>query len=226
MLQVNDGFLVFPVGLDDHALDGTTDHAEGTGLFLDNAETLLTLQAAALPLIVAQVDRFIGDRQLGAELGHLLTYGKHQRIETGARHGRHGKEHMSIVERCALKVGNLVGRTRRIALVGDDDLRTLRKLGTILLELAVDDSIILDRIAILKTTRHVDDVHDQGRTLNVAQELMTQALALARALDKTGDVGNDVRIFAGTHHAEVRHERGKRVVGNLGAGGTHARNER
>ena len=133
---------------------------------------------------------------------------------------------MSIVERCALKVGNLVGRTRRIALVGDDDLRTLRKLGTILLELAVDDSIILDRIAILKTTRHVDDVHDQGRTLNVAQELMTQALALARALDKTGDVGNDVRIFAGTHHAEVRHERGKRVVGNLGAGGTHARNER
>ena len=43
MLQVNDGFLVFPVGLDDHALDGTTDHAEGTGLFLNNAETLLTL---------------------------------------------------------------------------------------------------------------------------------------------------------------------------------------
>lgn len=69
-------------------------------------------------------------------------------------------------------------------------------------------------------------MHDQGRTLNVAQELVTQALTLARAFDKTGDVSNDVRIFAGTHHAEVRHERGKRVVGNLGAGGTHARNER
>ena len=69
-------------------------------------------------------------------------------------------------------------------------------------------------------------MHDQGRTLNVAQELVTQALALARALDETGDVGNDVRIFAGTHHAEIRHERGKRVVGDLGAGGTHARDER
>ena len=133
---------------------------------------------------------------------------------------------MSIVERCALEVGNLVGRARRIALVGNDDLRTLRKLGAILLELAVDDVVILDRIAILKTTRHVDDVHDQGRTLNVAQELVTQALTLARAFDKTGDVGNDVRIFTGTHHAEVRHERGKRVVGNLGTGGTHARDER
>ena len=160
MLQVNDGFLVFPVGLDDHALDGTTDHAEGTGLFLDNAETLLSLQATALPFIVAQVDRLIGDRQLGAELGHLLTHGKHQRVEAGTRHGRHGKEHMAIVERCALEVGNLIGRARRVALVGNDNLRTLRKLGAILLELAVDDAIVLDRIAILKTTRHVDDMHD------------------------------------------------------------------
>ena len=226
MLQVNDGFLVFPVGLNDHALNGTTDHAEGTGLFLDNAETLLALQAAALPFIVAQNDRLIGDSQLGAQLSHLLAHGKHQRVEAGARHGRHGKEHMSIVERCALEVGNLIGRARRVALVGNNDLRTLRKLGAILLELAVDDAIILDRIAILKTTRHVDDMHDQSRTLNVAQELVTQALALARALDQTGNVGNDVRIFAGTHHAQIGHERGKRVVSNLGAGGTHARNER
>lgn len=57
---------------------------------------------------------------------------------------------MSIVERCALEVGNLVGRARSIALVGNDDLRTLRKLGAILLELAVDDAIVLNRIAILK----------------------------------------------------------------------------
>ena len=67
---------------------------------------------------------------------------------------------MSIVERSAFEVGNLVSRARCIALVSDDDLRTLRKLGAILLELAVDDAIVLDRIAILKTTRHVDDMHD------------------------------------------------------------------
>ena len=226
MLQVDDSFLVFPVGLDDHALNRATNHTEGTGLFLDNAEPLLALQTAALPLLVAQIDRLIGDRQLGAQLSHLLAHGKHQRVEAGARHGGHGKEHMSVVERGALEIGNLVGRARRVALVGDDDLRTLRKLGAILLELTVDDAVILNRVAILKTARHVDDMHDERRTLNVAQELVTQALALARALDKTGDVGNDVRIFAGTHHAQIGHECGKRVVSNLGAGGTHARNER
>ena len=66
MLQVDDGFLVFPVGLDNHALDGASDHTEGMGFYLNNAETLLTLQAAALPLIVAQIDRLITDSQLGA----------------------------------------------------------------------------------------------------------------------------------------------------------------
>ena len=79
---------------------------------------------------------------------------------------------MSVVERRTLEVGNLVGRARRIALVSDDDLRTLRELGAILLELTVDDAVILNRVAILKTARHVDDMHDQGRTLNVAQELV------------------------------------------------------
>ena len=133
---------------------------------------------------------------------------------------------MAVVECRTLKVGNLVGRARRIALVGDDDLRTLRELGAILLELTVDDAVILNRVAILKTARHVDDMHDQGRTLDVAQELVAQALALARALDQTRNVGNDVRILTGTHHAEVRHERGKRIVGDLGTGGTHARDER
>ena len=133
---------------------------------------------------------------------------------------------MAIVERHTLKVGNLVSRARRIALVSDDDLRTLRKLGAILLELAVDDAIVLDRIAILKTTRHIDDVHDECRGLDVAQELMAQALALARTLDEAGDVGNDIGVLAGTHHAQIGHKRGKRVVGDLGTGGTHARDER
>ena len=133
---------------------------------------------------------------------------------------------MSVVERSAFEVGDLVSRARRIALVGDNDLRTLRKLGAILLELAVDDAIVLDRIAILKTARHIDDMHDECRTLDVAQELMAQALALARTLDKAGDIGNDIGVLAGTHHTQVGHERGKRIVGDLGSGGTHARDKR
>ena len=132
---------------------------------------------------------------------------------------------MSIVERSAFEVGNLVSRARRVALVGNDDLRTLRKLGAILLELTVDNAIILDRITILKTARHIDDMHDECRALDMAQELMAQATALARTLNKAGDVGNDIGVFAGTHHTQVGHERGKRIVGDLGTGGTHARDE-
>ena len=55
---------------------------------------------------------------------------------------------------------------------------------------------------------------------------MAQTLALARALNEAGDIGDDIGVLAGTHHAQVGHERGKRVVGNLGACGTHARDER
>ena len=172
MLQVDDGLLIFPVGLDNQTLNGATDNAEGTGLLLDNTEALLALQAATLPLLVAQIDRLIGNRKFRAELGHLLAHGKHQRVETGTRHSGDGKEHMTIIERCTLKVGNLVGRARRIALVGDNDLRALRKFGTILLELTVDDAIVLNRITILKPARHVNDMHDQSRALNMAQELM------------------------------------------------------
>ena len=132
---------------------------------------------------------------------------------------------MPIVERSAFEVGNLVSRARRVALVGNDDLRTLRKLGAILLELAVDNAIILGRIAILKSARHIDDVHNQSSALDMAQELMAQATALARTLNKTRNIGDNIGVFAGTYHTQVGHERGKRIVGDLGSGGTHARDE-
>ena len=60
----------------------------------------------------------------------------------------------------------------------------------------------------------------------MAQELVTQALAFTRTLDEARYVGNDIGILTGTHHAQIGHERGKRVVGNLGTGGAHTRDER
>ena len=55
---------------------------------------------------------------------------------------------------------------------------------------------------------------------------MAQALALARTLNEAGNVGNDIGVLAGTHHAQIGNERGKRVVGDLGSGGAHTRDER
>ena len=133
---------------------------------------------------------------------------------------------MAIVERRTLKVGDLICRTRGITFIGDDDLRALRKLSAILLELTVDDAIVLNRVAILKSARHIDNVHNQSSALNMAQELMAQATALARALDKTRDIGDDIGVLAGSHHTQIRHKRGDGVVGDLGTGSAHARDER
>jgi pSer/pThr/pTyr-binding forkhead associated (FHA) protein len=45
------------------------------------------------------------------------------------------------------------------------------------------------------------------------------------ALDQAGNVGHDEGVIASLHHAEVRLEGGKRVVGDFGSGGGQARNE-
>ena len=47
---------------------------------------------------------------------------------------------------------------------------------------------------------------------------MAEAAALARALDQAGYVGDGERRLAGGDHAEVGHQRGERVVGDLGPG--------
>ena len=69
-------------------------------------------------------------------------------------------------------------------------------------------------------------MHDERRALDMPQELMAQALALARALDKTWDIRDDIGVLTGTNHAEVGHERGERIVGDLGTRGAHTCDQR
>ena len=65
----------------------------------------------------------------------------------------------------------------------------------------------------------VDQQHQHPGPLDVAQELVAEALALAGALDEAGDVGDDELVaVVEAHHAEVGLERGERVVGDLGLG--------
>ena len=70
-------------------------------------------------------------------------------------------------------------------------------------------------------------MHDESRALDVTEELVAKALALARAFDEARDICRDERAdVAGAHYAEVGDEGRERVVGNLGARGAHARDER
>ena len=55
---------------------------------------------------------------------------------------------------------------------------------------------------------------------------MAEALALGRAFDEPGDVGEHELVLVEAHHAEVRHERGERIVGDLRLGRAHHRDQR
>ncbi len=59
-------------------------------------------------------------------------------------------------------------------------------------------------------------MYQNRTTLDVPQELQAKALAFARTRDQTGHVSHGEPLFAGHHHAEVRNQRGERVVGDLG----------
>ncbi len=131
----------------------------------------------------------------------------------------------------AHEVGQLAG-LRHVDLVEGDELRALEQrqlpLGHgIGGELGQDDVEIGDRVAPGLERRAVDDVQQRRAALDVPQELESESLALAGALDETRHVGDGEPVVAGLHDAEVRVERGERVVGDLGPcrgkGGDEAR---
>ena len=93
-------------------------------------------------------------------------------------------------------------------------------------QLAVDDVVVLERVAPLVVPRQVHHVHDERRALDVAQELVSQPAPLVRPLDEAGDVGRHEAQVAAGGHAQVGHERGERVVGDLRPGRADARDER
>ncbi len=62
-------------------------------------------------------------------------------------------------------------------------------------------------------------------SVDVAQEIVPQAGALGRALDQTGDVGEDGPLIVALDHAQDRCQRGEGIVGNLGIGVGDARQE-
>ena len=89
-----------------------------------------------------------------------------------------------------------------------------------------DDVEVLDRIAAGRR-RHVDEVHQHLRALEMAQEPMAEPVSGVRALDESRHVGHDERAIARqADDAEVGNERRERIVGNLRSGRRDARDHR
>jgi hypothetical protein len=69
------------------------------------------------------------------------------------------------------------------------------------------------------------DVHQGRAALDVPQEVVAETLALARAGDQAGHVGDDELRVARLGHAEVGDEGREGVVRDLGLGRRHCRDK-
>ena len=92
-------------------------------------------------------------------------------------------------------------------------------------ELAENHVEVAERIAAGLEGCAVEHVQQCGAALDVAQELEAEALTLARALDQAGNVGDGIARLAGVDHTEVRVQGGEGVVGDLGLGRGHRRDQ-
>ena len=97
-------------------------------------------------------------------------------------------------------------------------------------EFVRDHAEILDGIGTARRIRYIDQMRQHARALNVAQELDAQSRAQMRAFDEPGHVGDHegllLGLFADGDHAEIRFQRGEGIVGDLGARGGDARDQR
>ena len=165
-----------------------------------------------------------------AVLGDDVAQREGELAQAGVAHGR-DLEH---AEAASLEVGaDQLGEVVRLGdvdLVERDDLRALEERQLALGhgvggELGEDHVEVGQRVATGLERRAVEHVDERRAALDVAEELEAEPLALARALDETGHVGDGEAHVAGLDHAEVRVERGERVVGDLRPRGGDRRDE-
>ena len=118
-----------------------------------------------------------------------------------------------------------------VTLAPHHDCRALQKLGSVRAELRQQDAPLLGgRHAAGLGRTEVEEDHQDPGALDVAQELVPQALALGRPLHQAGDVGHDelrpVAHAADPYDAEVRLEGREWIVGDFRLGRRHGRDQR
>ncbi len=119
--------------------------------------------------------------------------------------------------------GDLLG-IRDVGLVERDEAGTIFE-SAVRRELCLDHVEVGQRIAARIDRRAVDDVHQRGAALDVAQELVAEPATFARALDQSGHVGDGERGRTGGDDTEVGDQRRERVVGDLGPSARHRSDE-
>ncbi len=112
-------------------------------------------------------------------------------------------------------------RVRQIELVQRDDLRLVREARTVLREFAIDRLVRGERII----ARAVEQVNQDARALDVAQKFIAETRAQVRAFDQTGNIRENQVAVVNHRDAEIRDQRSERVIRDLGARGSHRRQQ-
>src|SRR5205085_12601765 len=113
----------------------------------------------------------------------------------------------------------------RVKLCTDDDLRSLGKVRIVGAQLAVDLLVIFTRIA-SRLRREINQVQQQLRPLDVAQETITKPRAFVRAFNQAGNVCDDEGAkVAQVNDAEMWLKRDERIVGDLRFRGRDGRDQ-
>ena len=86
-----------------------------------------------------------------------------------------------------------LGGAGQVHLGHDQQLGPLGQGGAVLLELAADRPVVRDRVGAVGGDG-LDQVDEQAGPLDVAEELVAQAVALVGPFDQPGDVGDDERV--------------------------------
>ena len=108
--------------------------------------------------------------------------------------------------------------SQQVTLVGGDELRTGGQLLRPGAKLGIDGLKILNGVPPL-ASGDVDEVDQQPAAVNVPQEIVSEARALAGALNDAGDVRHDeAGALSRVNHAEIGKQRCEMVVGDLRVG--------
>ena len=92
-------------------------------------------------------------------------------------------------------------------------------------QLGLDRRVVCERVRAVGGIE-VEHVHEQARALDVGEEVVAQAGALAGALDEPGDVGDDELALGALERPEHGLERRERVRADLRRGARHPREQR
>ena len=134
------------------------------------------------------------------DIGQHLGETRAQRVESLAVHRGDRLDRQSIDVAGAPEGRPRLDRGRTVHLVERDEHRRLEQRRVVGPQLLADDPELPLRVA----ARTVDDVDEDPGPLDVAQERVTEARAIAGALDQAGHVGDGrppLVLVAEVHHA-------------------------